>query len=306
MSDGPSAAPDLLVGFPEGGDLAARLAADLGIPYREVSLHRFPDGESLVRLDAAPRHAVIVRSLDRPNDKLVELHLLAAALRERGAARLHLVAPYLAYMRQDMEFRPGEVVSQRIMGRWLSGLVDSVVTVDPHLHRTHQLEEVFPGLPALALTAAPLAGDWARGQGAGADWVVLGPDEEAETLARTVAAAAGTGWLCGRKERRGDRDVTVSLPEGTDLGGRTVLLVDDVVSSGGTLIDLAREAARVGAGTRGGRILAFTTHAVFPPTMGERFREAGIATIVSADGIPHPSNAISLVPLLSGALRGLF
>lgn len=290
----------LVVGFPEGRAFTERLAGELGLPWQMATLHRFPDGESLVRLDAAPREAVIVRSLDRPNDKLVELHFLATALRERGAERLTLVAPYLAYMRQDMEFNPGEVVSQRVMGQWLAGLFDRIVTVEPHLHRTHDLTEVFPGREAHALSVAPLVGAWARARGAEGSWLVLGPDEEAEPLAMAVAAAAGIEGLCGRKVRRGDRDVCCALPEGTDLAGRTVLLVDDIISSGGTMLDIARAARSAGAA----RVLAATAHAVGGPDMADRFRAVGIDTVISADGVPHPTNALALAPLVAAALRG--
>lgn len=292
--------PQMLIGFPEGRVFAGRLAEELGLPLAVADLHRFPDGESLVRLPGSPRQAVIVRALDRPNDKLVELHLLAGALRERGAERLTLVAPYLAYMRQDIEFNPGEVVSQRILGRWLAGLFDRIVTVEPHLHRTHDLAEVFPGREAVALTAAPLVGQWAAGEGAAAQgWVVLGPDEEAEPLIAAVAAAAGVRGICGRKVRRGDRDVTCSLPPGTDLGGRTVLIVDDVVSSGGTLLEVARAARAAGAG----RLLACGVHALFPEEMLARFQAAGIERFVSGDGVAHVTNSITLSGLVAGAVR---
>ena len=301
MDAAPGSRPDVLIGFAEDGDLAPRLAARLDIPYRQVQLHRFPDGESLVRLEGTPDHAVILRPLNQPNAKLVELQFLAGTLRERGTRRIDLVAPYLAYMRQDMEFRPGEVVSQRILGRWLGGLFDLILAVEPHLHRTHTLAEIFPGCRAEALTAGSLIADWARGLGADAGWVVLGPDEEACTLVQSVAGPLGVASLCARKERRGDRDVTVTLPPGSDLSGRTVLLVDDVVSSGGTLLDGARVAKRHGAA----RLLAFTTHAVFAPEMLGVFAEAGIERVGSADGVPHPSNAVTLAPLLAEALARL-
>lgn len=291
----------MLIGFPEGEALARRLATMLGLPLSLVGLHRFPDGESLVRLEGYPERAIIMRSLDRPNDKLVELQFLAGALRERGCTDLTLVAPYLAYMRQDMEFRPGEVVSQRIMGRWLGGLFDRIVTVEPHLHRTHDLGEVFPGGRSAALTAGPLLGQWAKSQGAGPDWVVLGPDEESEHLVHGVADAAGAQALVGLKVRRGDRDVSVGLPDGTDLTGRTVLFVDDIVSSGGTLLDAAKVARAHGAA----RILAATVHAVFPMEMMAAFHAAGIESVASADGIPHPTNAVSLDRLIVDCLNSL-
>ncbi|HYC01982.1 MAG TPA: ribose-phosphate diphosphokinase [Azospirillaceae bacterium] len=296
----PFTAPDLVIGFPDSEPAAAGLARAMGLPLSLAALHRFPDGESLVRLEGAPRHPVIVRALDRPNDKLVELHFLADALRERGAGAITLVAPYLAYMRQDMEFRPGEVVSQRVMGRWLSGLVDRIVTVEPHLHRTDDLAHVFPGREAHALTAAPLIGAWAKAEAAreGGDWIVLGPDEESGPLVDSVARAAGLTGLVARKERRGDRDVTVTLPDGADIRGATVLLVDDVISSGGTMIDAARAATAAGAG----RLLAAATHALYDERAADAMRAAGIARVISCDGVAHPSNAIPLADLLLGAL----
>lgn len=293
---------DILIGFPEGAALAGNLAARTGLPLHQVSLHRFPDGESLVRLEAAPERAVIVRSLDQPNAKLVELQFLAGALRERGAKELTLVAPYLAYMRQDMEFRPGEVVSQRIMGRWLGGLFDRIITVDPHLHRIHHLGEVFPGGRSAALTAGPLLGAWAKTQGAADQgWVILGPDEESDHLVEGAARAAGVQGIVGLKVRRGDHDVSVGLAEGTDLTGRTVLFVDDIISSGGTLIDAAKVAYAHGAA----RVLAATVHAVFPMERLEAFKAAGIDRVVSADGIPHPTNAVGLSDLIADCLQRL-
>ncbi len=292
---------DILIGFQDGEALAGKLSTRLGLPMHMVTLHRFPDGESLVRLEAAPERAIIVRSLHQPNDKLVELQFLAGALRERGVRELTLVAPYLAYMRQDMEFRPGEVVSQRIMGRWLGGLFDRIVTVEPHLHRTHDLDHVFPDCRSAALTAGPLLGRWAREQGADATWTILGPDEESEPLVRGAAAAAGVPGVVGLKVRRGDHDVSVGLPEGTDLSGRTVLFVDDIVSSGGTLIDAAKVAYAHGAA----RVLAATVHAVFPMERLAAFKAAGIDSVVSADGIPHPTNAIGLTDLIADCLATL-
>ncbi|MCZ4328253.1 ribose-phosphate pyrophosphokinase-like domain-containing protein, partial [Brachybacterium paraconglomeratum] len=86
----------------------------------------------------------LYRSLDQPNEKLVELLLAARTARTLGAPHLTLVAPYLPYMRQDIAFSPGEAVSQRIVGPFLASLVDAVITVDPHLHRVASLRDVVP------------------------------------------------------------------------------------------------------------------------------------------------------------------
>src|SRR5690606_12123678 len=107
--------------------------------------HRFPDGELRLRLPATlPAAVVLFRGLHQPNEKLVELLLTARTARGAGARHLTLVAPYLAYMRQDMAFAPGEAVSQRIVGDFLAQLFDAVITVDPHLHRVARLDEAVP------------------------------------------------------------------------------------------------------------------------------------------------------------------
>ncbi len=113
--------------------------------WSKYALHHFPDGESLIRLPPSlPEHVIVCRSLNQPNDKLIELLLCATTARELGAKRLTLVAPYLSYMRQDIANQPGEAVSQRIVGKLLAELFDDVLTVDPHLHRISSLD---PGDP---------------------------------------------------------------------------------------------------------------------------------------------------------------
>ena len=136
----------------DGERAAARLAAaSCGLPALEIARHRFPDGEHKLTLpvDAAgqlPARAVLLHSLDQPNEKLIELLLAARSARSLGVRQLTLVAPYLAYMRQDIAFHPGEAVSQRIVGPFLASLFDAVVTVDPHLHRVATLDDAVPAL----------------------------------------------------------------------------------------------------------------------------------------------------------------
>ncbi|WP_029007971.1 ribose-phosphate diphosphokinase [Azospirillum halopraeferens] len=285
--------------FPETGAAARRLAAALGLPCHMAELHRFPDGESLVRLPEPVERAVLYRSLDRPNDKLVELMLAASVLRRQGAAELCLVAPYMAYMRQDAVFRPGEPVSQAVVGAWLAQQFDRVVCVEPHLHRTGQLAEVFPGRTADALSAAPVVAAGLRAAGLPADTVILGPDEESAPLIAGVAGALGLARAVGRKERRGDRDVTVALPaDAPALAGRPVVIVDDVISSGETILSCAAAARGAGAAA----VRAVGVHALFGPEAAERFAAAGIP-VLSCDGVPHPTNALGLAPLLAEILR---
>ncbi len=285
-------------GFPESADGARRLAGALGVPCHIAELHRFPDGESLVRLPQPVERAVVYRSLDRPNDKLVELALAASVLRRQGASELCLVAPYMAYMRQDAVFRPGEPVSQAVVGDWLGRLFDRFVCVEPHLHRTHGLDAVFVGRPAVALSGAGVIAGRLRADGVAADTVVVGPDEESEPLVAAVARPLGLAAVVGRKERRGDRDVTVVLPDGAPLAGRPVVIVDDVISSGETIFSCARAARAAGASG----IRVFGVHALFGADVAARFEAAGLGAPVSCDGVPHPTSALPLAGLIAAAL----
>ncbi len=288
----------LLVSPPSWPEPGKRLATALGLPFAPLEVHHFPDGESRVTVPPSPPADVILAlSLDRPNDKLVELELAAATLRELGARRLWLVAPYLCYMRQDKAFHPGEAVSQRIIGRHLASLVDGLVTVDAHLHRVHDLHEAVPLARAINLSAAPRLGAFLAERGLDAP-LLLGPDAESEQWVKQVAAAGGYEHAVATKERFGDREVRVHLPD-ADFRNREVVLVDDVLSSGKT-IAVAAQAARA-AGAR--RVYCLVTHALFAPGAAELLAEAGVNDVWSSDAIPHPSNAIHLAPMLAETLR---
>ena len=143
----------LLLHFAEDEASATRIAQAANMAMARIERHRFPDGELKLRLPPQlPPHVVLLRTLDHPNEKLVELLLVARTARQLGATHLTLVAPYLAYMRQDIAFNPGEVVSQRVVGAFLAGLFDAVITVDPHLHRVATLEEAVPVPRAVVLS----------------------------------------------------------------------------------------------------------------------------------------------------------
>ena len=293
----------LLLYFVEEALPARRLAEACGLPAAAVESHRFPDEELRLRLplqpgQALPEQLVLYRSLDRPNEKLVELLLLAGEARRLGVQRLWLVAPYLAYMRQDMAFHPGEVVSQQIIGPFLAGLFDGVITVDPHLHRIASLAEAIPRGVAVSLSGAPMLAELIAEQVE--QPLLLGPD--AESAQWVGQAAAVHGWAHGvcTKLRSGDRQVQISLPA-LDLRGRNVVLLDDVASSGRTLAAAAQQALAAGAAT----VDVAVTHALFAGDALAVIAAAGVGRVWSTDCISHPSNAIAMAPCLAQALQPL-
>lgn len=283
--------------FPDSLVFARKLGGALGWPVERVALHHFPDWESLVRVRATRgAAAIVVRSLDDPNAKLVELLLAADALRRAGASSLTLVAPYLAYMRQDTVFTPGEPVSQRVVGALLGGAFDRVLCVEAHLHRVKALGEVFP-CRADSLPAAAVLADWLRERAVGA--LLVGPDEESEPWVKSLAALAELPFRIGTKRRRGDAEVELSLPA-LPAGAPRAVLVDDIASTGATLAAGARALRAAGVAV----VDALVVHAIFASGALAALREAGIAHVVSTDTIPHPTNQVSVAPLLAVALAG--
>lgn len=286
----------MLLAFDDELERAERLAAAAALPLARIARHRFPDGELKLTLPVPlPPRTVLLRTLAQPNEKLVELLLAAHTARELGAQHLTLVAPYLAYMRQDVAFAPGEAVSQRIVGAFLAGLFDRVITVDPHLHRIDDLRAAIPIAEAIALSAAPAIGAFLRSRCAGA--LLLGPDQEAEQWVRAAAAAGGFDWACARKTRHGDRDVAIELPA-LNLHGRAVVLLDDVASTGTTLARAARQLLGAGAA----RVDVAVTHGLFVGDALAALHAAGVSQVWSADTVAHPTNAIAVLPLMAQAL----
>jgi ribose-phosphate pyrophosphokinase len=294
----------LLLYFADEQAPALRLAAALQLPAACVESHRFPDDELRLRLplpadQPVPKQILLYRSLDRPNHKLVELLLVTGEARALGVERLLLVAPYLAYMRQDIAFQPGEVVSQKIVGGFLAEHFDALVTVDPHLHRIQHLQEAVPlGAAAVSLSGSPMLARLIAERRENA--LLIGPDAES---AQWIQAAAGEyGFEHGvcSKLRSGDRQVSIELPA-LDFRGRQVVLLDDVASSGRTLARAAERLLDAGAAS----VDVAVTHALFAGDALEVIQAAGVGEVWSTDCIAHPSNAIAMAPLLAEAIKPL-
>ena len=289
----------MLLAFADERALAEKLAGELGTELAFVAEHRFPDGEIKLTLPARlPPQVVVLRGLHQPNERLVQLLLTAKTARRLGATRLVLASPYLAYMRQDIEFQPGEAISQRIVAGFLGELFERVVTIDPHLHRIASLDEVMPGSRGIALSAAPLLGEWIAAQWPlGRRPLLVGPDEEALQWVQAAGESTGLrGFVC-RKTRRGDRDVQVELPD-TDITGCDVVIIDDVASTGHTLVQAAQALRARGVGT----IDVAVVHALFGGDALERLAAAGIRRVWSTDAVPHSSNVVTVAPMLARAI----
>lgn len=290
----------LLLALPGNETFAAGLASAAGMELGKLQVRRFPDGESYVRIETpvADRRVGLVCNLHRPDEKILQVLFAAEAARELDAKSVGLVSPYLAYLRQDKRFEPGEAVTSVTFAKTVAQYVDWLVTVDPHLHRYPSLEAVYR-IPSSVLHAAPLIAFWIRANVPNP--VLVGPDGESAQWVSEVAEKAGAPWMALEKIRKGDRVVEVSVPDIARWKDRTPVLVDDIISTARTQIAAVRRLRSAGLRPP----VCVGVHAIFAGDAYEALKAAGADRIVTCNTIPHPSNAIDLGALVAGGVGSL-
>jgi ribose-phosphate pyrophosphokinase len=296
----PDRSNTLVLTLPGNESAGQALAAACDCSTFPVAVHGFPDGESLVTLpcDVAERQVVLVCTLDHPDSKLMPLLLAADAARELGASRVGLVAPYLAYMRQDKRFQPGQAISVHTFAAVLSRHIDFLVTVDPHLHRIATLDELYT-VPCATVAAAPALADWIRREVV--EPLLIGPDGESEQWTADVAGRLDAPWLVLEKARRGDADVSVSAIDGGRWAGYTPVLIDDILSTGRTMIAAVGRLREAGLPPP----VCVAVHPILAGDAMTALLAAGAARVISGNTIADPSNGIDLMPLVAAGLSAL-
>lgn len=280
--------PPILIPLPGNEHLAAGIAGAIDAEIGMLEMHQFPDGETYLRFacDVAGRSVILLCTLARPNELVMPLLLAADAARDLGASEVALVAPYLAYMRQDRRFRSGEAVSSRTFARLLSNAFDWFVTVDPHLHRYASLDTIY-SIRSRVVQAAPSIARWIEANVT--DPVIVGPDIESEQWVSGVARLIGAPHFVLTKSRTGDRRVSVTLPDIEPFAHRRPVIVDDIGSSGQTLVAAVRELNGAGFETS----CCIVVHALFDRKVEDLFDDRSVE-IVSTDTVAHATNAIAL------------
>jgi len=282
--------------LPGNESLAGRLAVLTRGAVGALQTRQFPDGETYLRFMDEPkdRDVALVCTLDRPDAKLAPLLFAAEAARELGAHRVGLVAPYLCYMRQDQRFKSGEAVTSRSFARLVSRAFDWLVTVDPHLHRYRSLADIY-AIPATALHAGPAIAQWIKENIPRP--FLIGPDSESRQWVEAVARDCGAQWTVAEKTRSGDRDV-IERPFAAPVHiGVTPVLLDDIVSSGVTMLETLR--LFKGSGTRSP--IAIAIHGLCNADTEAALRSAD-ARLVTSNSVPNPWARIDVAPVVAAGL----
>jgi ribose-phosphate pyrophosphokinase len=280
-------------------DHASQLASRLGVEQVVAEVRHFPDGEIYVRIDTdlTGHDAILVGSLyPSPAERFLTLAFLAATARDHGARKVGLVAPYLAFMRQDHQFKPGEGITSKYFARMVSQSVDWMVTVDPHLHRHASLEGIYT-IPTTIAHSAPAIASWIASEVA--QPYLIGPDSESEQWVSAVANACGAPFVILEKTRRGDRDVSITAPPSGHWNGHTPVVIDDIVSTGKTMIEATRQLRAAGSAAP----MCVAIHAVFADNVLDELVSAGAAGIVTCNTIVHASNRICVAEHIAAAAK---
>jgi ribose-phosphate pyrophosphokinase len=288
------------------GALAYRVARSAGVRLAKVDYRRFPDGEKYVRIldDVKGEEVVLVQSAAfSPDEYLMEAFLAMDALRDLGAKGLTVVLSYFPYARQDEMFKPGEAVSLVTVSKLIkSAGADRLVTIDVHRHRVLDMRSVV-GIPYVDSSAMPFLARYAIESGLVEKErvVVIGPDAEAEQWAALAAREIGAEHSSLVKTRLGDRDVKVRINGNVEVRGRDVLLVDDIISTGGTIREAARLLMELGAR----KIVVGATHALLVEGALAKILEEGVEEVFSSDTIPNPTSRVSAAPAVVSGMRSL-
>ncbi|AUM11075.1 ribose-phosphate diphosphokinase [Ketobacter alkanivorans] len=272
--------------------LTDSLGRAIGAYPGELDTRQFPDGESYLRIlsDLEGRPCIVVADLSNPDPKFLPLLFLLETLRELGASQVGLIVPYLSYMRQDRRFVEGEALTSRIFAQALSKHIDWLVTVDPHLHRYHSLDEIY-SVPNRVVQGAPALAQWLKTQN---NLLLVGPDSESEQWVSNIAAFSQHPYVIGEKQRYGDRHVEVTLPDIEKYQERAAVIIDDVISSGQTILECIKTLRSKGIGN----IQCVAIHGIFAGDSDQALYEAGLNQLVTTNTVRHSSNAIDITPQL--------
>ena len=291
----------IIFGGSSAETLASKVAQELHLKLGSLDVRRFPDGEKYLRVldDVKNENVAVIQSIyHTPDELLFEYLLLVDTLKDLGASRVTGFIPYFAYARQDERFKPGEALSFRTVTKLMESVgTDEIYTIDMHHHRVLKSSEVFK-IPSHNLSAMPLLADYAKKTGEVQKPLVIGPDAEAEQWAKVAADRLGTDYDVFEKKRLGDDHVEVR-PRRSNAKGRDVLIVDDIISTGGTIVEASKILLSQGAN----KVAVACTHPILAPGALEKIRDAGVVSVVGTDTVSSPISRVSVAPLIASELR---
>lgn len=295
--------------------LGEKIAITLGIKFENVSTRIFPDGETYVRIntDVEAREIFLVQTMfPEPNDSLMEFLLIADAAKDMGARKITGIIPYSAYARQDRRFQPGEAFSMKMVVNLMKSVgVESLLTVDTHYRHVGIGEFDLLGIPCFNLSACRILLSHIEDKVEG-DLTTIGPDFGSSKM---VKCATGEEMVLKKEKRcpicgliakqckctaKNKTYVITEVVSDFDFQGKNVVILDDIIASGGTMIKAIEKVKSEGAS----KVIAAATHGLF---LKDSFRKLKELTdyLVVTDSIATPVSNVSVAPLIVEAVKEL-
>jgi len=278
--------------------LAEAISKSIDVPLGKVHLRDFPNGETFARIEENVRgeDTYIVQSTCPPvNQNIMELFIMIDALRRASASRITAVLPFYGYARQDRKDQPRVPISAKLIANLLvSAGANRMLTVDLH---AQQIQGFFD-IPVDHLYAAPVLFDYLKKMDLGEQIAVVSPDVGGIKMAHAYSQLLHADLAIVAKRRMSDTEVeTVSVIG--KVRDKTVVLVDDMTETAGTLVSAARILRRRGAK----RIIAVVSHAGLNDLGIKRLRKSNIDELITTDTVPRPP--IEGVKLTTCSVAGL-
>lgn len=273
--------------------LAKKIAKQTNSQYSKIKVDQFPDGDLYLKFntDVKGKKVVICESFQPlPNWSLYTLYFAAKTAKDLGAKKVILCAPYLAFMRQDKRFKTGEAINAKIMAELINTSFDKIITIDPHLHRIRKMKDAF-SIPAKNLTANSNIAKFISKKFK--NFAIIGPDWESYQWAEKISKETGAKNTIFEKNRHSTRNVDVKMINKIDLKGINVIIVDDIISTGNTMIKAAITAKKLGAKT----ITAIGVHGLFVENAMKKMKKH-FDNIYSCNTIIHETNQIDISDII--------
>jgi ribose-phosphate pyrophosphokinase len=293
--------------------LGEKIAIELGIKFEDVTTRIFPDGETYVKIntDVNERDVIIVQTMfPNQNNSLVEFLLIADAAKDLGASAITAVVPYLAYSRQDRKFQSGEALSAKTIATLMKSVgVEKLITVDTHYQHKEPGEFNFFGIKCVNVSAGRLLLDHIR-EKIDLDLMTVGPDLGSSEM---IKYATGEEMfltkekrcpICGKLAQDCECKVKKKKYEITDIEskynfhGKNVVILDDIIASGGTMIKAVNKIKSEGAK----KVIAAATHGLFMKDSLIQLKEITDYLVVT-DSIMTPVSNVSVTPLIVDVLK---
>ncbi|MBS3152123.1 ribose-phosphate diphosphokinase [Candidatus Woesearchaeota archaeon] len=287
----------LIIGCSNSKQLTRKIANNLNVAHSDLTAKHFPDGELYVKFETNPKNkeVVLVQSFYPANEAILEVLLAAYTAKDLGAKKLKLVAPYLAYIRQDKRFTPGEAISSKIIGK-LFDVFDEIITIDPHLHRFKSLKEVFH-TQTKKLISNKLIEEFILKNFKNP--VIIGPDEESYQWAKEIALEIKAQAAILKKRRLSPRKVKITIKSPVGIKNKDIVIIDDILSTGKTVLETINYIKKQDPKT----INVIAIHGIFADKVTYNKIKKNTSMIITTNTIENMHSKIDVSRLIADSLK---